>query len=1076
MKQLFILFLFTSLFTSAQTLETIFIDNFEDGNAYNWESEIGWEVINDNGNYVFQGTGHRWAVSPTQRNSNIVITGKFKIITNVFHLNLLENSGRYFFGIHEGGVYFNNDETQIEDIQKEISLNEWHDFEVFTRNDSLAFSIDNENIISYKNNTGTNINAKLAFECLDDAQIQIDDLIIKREQIVYNQDAKWVKTGGPLGGIGYDVRVDPNDANIIYVTDNWAGIHKSYDGGRTWLQKINGIYSRTGSTNDAIPMFCLTIDPNNSNIIWAGTFGMRGVYRSTDKAELWEFRGNGIPNVENLTFRSFTIEPGNSDVVYLGCEWTLFEDEVPEGANGASRGKIYKTIDGGLNWIEVLDADALVRTIIVDPNNTNIVYAATGIFDRDHIAGSGVFKSTDGGENWIQINNGIKNLTVGDIEMHPSNSNILLAATGRLIGFSREPDSENGEILRTENGGETWNEVPVTFPSPDADDWTLFTYLEWDESDSNIVYCGASDRGFYKSTDGGRSFQPTTYNAPFINAGHIISIATHKEKPNWVIANSYGGGVFVSENGTFSWSDASRGYTGSEITDMIISNSNPEKVFTVSRTASFKTENGGTTWEGNEAVWQGVNGVWLGNLEKRSVAVHPQNDEIIITGDGGGIFYKSANDFKFEHVYNLEDRANNVVQTIKFSLSNPSVVYAGISIYGGYSIDRPNDGFDLTESSYGMLKSTDGGKTWTDNLNHGLENSQLNIMKIAVHPNDENTVYIATLNNGLYKSINGAASWTKIGNDIAGKDTRSIAIDKNNPDIIYVGTQRDGIYKSADGGNSFTKLTTGIESEGAIRDIQIDPQNSSRIYAADWLSGVYLSDNNGVTWRIINDGLKNRAVQRLAVSADGAYVYAGTQGEGVFRMTTVNKGPVLQFTSPDHLQTLNVSDNVEIEFLISAYDFNGDNITYEWFLNNVKINDAAATSYVLNTASLNGEINKLKCAISDGFNSPLEIEWTINTGTTDIKKTDFLSFQLSQNYPNPFNPSTIISYEIAKETKVSLEIFDILGRKVDTVVNEVQQAGIYNIKFDGSRLSSGTYIYRLTAGDFVKHRKMILIK
>ena len=154
MKNLFILFLFTGLFTNAQTLETIFIDDFEDGNAYNWEAETGWDVVDDSGNYVFEGNGHRWAISPTQISSNIIVTGKFKIIQGAFHLNLLRNSGRFFFGIHESGIYFNTDEEEIETVEKEFSLNEWHNFEVFTKNDSLSLSIDEEQVISYKNEAG----------------------------------------------------------------------------------------------------------------------------------------------------------------------------------------------------------------------------------------------------------------------------------------------------------------------------------------------------------------------------------------------------------------------------------------------------------------------------------------------------------------------------------------------------------------------------------------------------------------------------------------------------------------------------------------------------------------------------------------------------------------------------------------------------------------------------------------------------------------------------------------------------------------------------------------------------------
>ena len=85
-------------------------------------------------------------------------------------------------------------------------------------------------------------------------------------------------------------------------------------------------------------------------------------------------------------------------------------------------------------------------------------------------------------------------------------------------------------------------------------------------------------------------------------------------------------------------------------------------------------------------------------------------------------------------------------------------------------------------------------------------------------------------------------------------------------------------------------------------------------------------------------------------------------------------------------------------------------------------------------------------------------------------------FELSQNYPNPFNPSTIIKYGIPKSTLVKLTIYDETGREVVLLVNEVKQAGNYEISFDGGNFSSGLYLYTLETNDFRQTRKMILMK
>jgi hypothetical protein len=85
-------------------------------------------------------------------------------------------------------------------------------------------------------------------------------------------------------------------------------------------------------------------------------------------------------------------------------------------------------------------------------------------------------------------------------------------------------------------------------------------------------------------------------------------------------------------------------------------------------------------------------------------------------------------------------------------------------------------------------------------------------------------------------------------------------------------------------------------------------------------------------------------------------------------------------------------------------------------------------------------------------------------------------FALYDNYPNPFNPTTVIRFDVAKEIKVQIKVFDILGREVTTLVNGVKTAGSYEVEFNASKLTSGSYFVRMTAGDFVRVQKMILMK
>jgi hypothetical protein len=85
-------------------------------------------------------------------------------------------------------------------------------------------------------------------------------------------------------------------------------------------------------------------------------------------------------------------------------------------------------------------------------------------------------------------------------------------------------------------------------------------------------------------------------------------------------------------------------------------------------------------------------------------------------------------------------------------------------------------------------------------------------------------------------------------------------------------------------------------------------------------------------------------------------------------------------------------------------------------------------------------------------------------------------FGLYQNYPNPFNNSTIIEYQLPRQSHVTVKIFDVLGRELITLVNKVEEAGYKSVSFDASTLPSGVYFYRLQAGSFVQTNKMVLMK
>jgi hypothetical protein len=142
---------------------------------------------------------------------------------------------------------------------------------------------------------------------------------------------------------------------------------------------------------------------------------------------------------------------------------------------------------------------------------------------------------------------------------------------------------------------------------------------------------------------------------------------------------------------------------------------------------------------------------------------------------------------------------------------------------------------------------------------------------------------------------------------------------------------------------------------------------------------------------------------------------------------------------------------------------NGDgNLDGELFIDSIQL------SYNENVSALQGSIivDELKVA---------QIE-LVTSNEEELSSNKPQSYELNQNYPNPFNPSTVISYSLPEASDVSLDIYNLTGQLIANIDDGSRHAGTHNINFDAGHLSSGVYIYRLTAGNMVLTKKMTLIK
>jgi photosystem II stability/assembly factor-like uncharacterized protein len=1066
-------------FASAQAI--LYQDDFEGGTAAWWNAVPNCKVVSDGANNILQATGYVNAIFGEKEWDNYRFSCLIKVAKGDVQLQFRAgNNGFYSLWIAEHNISLarlnipSNIQTPLADANLEIDFNKWHLFKIDLSGANIKIYRDN---ILYINTTDATplLAGQLHFIVFNAGLAFFDNLLVETDKVVPKQPADWVATGGPVDGMGYDVRIHPINHDIMFVTDVWSGIHKSYDGGKTWYTKNNGIDTRLtptrenrfGPSGDAIPIFCATIDPKNPDIVWCGTQNYKGIFKSVDCGESWTAKSNGIPDSLNLTFRSFAVDPTNSNVVYTGCEVSTGVDEVT--------GKIYKTTDGGENWFEALDSKSLVRIILIDPRNPRVIYSSTGIMDRGSVQEEGIWKSEDGGATWFHANNGLSPdaLTVEGLDFVKSNPDILFASTGRWgPGFNRGPNTMRGGIYRSDDGGKNWVRNDVRPPGVQF----VPMYLAISPSDPDVVYVGVSQdelvpggSTILRTLDGGKTWRQFYLATEGIRAGVPIIVTVHPEKPNIVYVNYYGGGVVKSTDYGETWQNSSKGYTGAQVYDIAIDAANPATVYSTNRTDPYKSYDGGDNWIG--LAYGSVKDA----NEWGAIELNPGNPRELLLGRGMTYIIDKSTDggMNWHSVLNLPWSTVNdygIVTSISWSKSDPRIVFATFHFRGNNVV--PTDSVGC-----GIYKSEDGGETWKA-VNNGLENTKKNGLTVEVHPRYSNVVLASLTDVGILKSTDGGSTWNKKNDGISNFHIKSFAFDPNNSQTVYAGIESGGIFKSTDLGEHWLQITYGMDPEASVRSIVVNPQNSLEVFAHDWSSGVYWSIDGGGSWYKMNNGLSTRAGQSLAISNDGSTLYAGTEGGGVFRLVRNQVPPSIQSLIPDTSHSIQIAKGDSLLFTVNASDLNNDIIHYSWYLNYSLIPNRDLPQFLLKTDKLEFGEYQLKAVVADSFSSS-QATWHVTITSLSSVETDGKGipkeYQLSQNYPNPFNPTTFIRYAIPKSTAVTLRIFNTLGQEVASLVNEQKSPGYYQIEWKAN-VPSGIYFFRLQAGEFVETKKMILLK
>lgn len=397
-----------------------FQDGFDDGNADEWHLQDGWSVIQENGNYVLQGTGHKWADAGSEGWMDYTFKTRLKLIQDGVHINVRKGAdGRYFLAFRQNGLSLRKQFNQwsefahLIDKGEQYSLNQWYELKVEVKGGSIKIYIDNTLKIDYTDPNPL-VSGAIAFETLDDSQVYVDDVYVEIEPAdsqvyagtggygIYKLDPinnRWQNLGRTLGSSWWSpwerrmyqfssILFDPDVSGRVYYGHFPSGFFISEDNGHTWKD------SSVGLGNDGI--FSLSMHTENYRILYAGTYN--GVVKSVDGGTTWEMKSSGMPS-EQWPF-TVAIDNDSPDIMYAATK------------NGQNKGfchrndfcgVVMKSTDGGESWIEImkgLNRRSEFYSLLIYPANHDVLFLSSS---------KGVYISTNAGNSWETINNGLPN-------------------------------------------------------------------------------------------------------------------------------------------------------------------------------------------------------------------------------------------------------------------------------------------------------------------------------------------------------------------------------------------------------------------------------------------------------------------------------------------------------------------------------------------------------------------------------------------------------------------------------------------------------------------------------------------
>ncbi len=598
--------------------------------------------------------------------------------------------------------------------------------------------------------------------------------------------------------------------------------------------------------------FVNMIKVSNDGVFYVAT-DLGGIYKSNDKGVSYQAINEGVTS---YNIQDIAIDPDNSDVLYIG-----------------TRGGLFKSINGGDDWESkrsgiggplAFSFTAPISSILIDPANTQIIFAAVGLLRKDltsplwmNTANKGsVYKSTDGGESWEKANTGANKIQddalIYHLEMGAS-SDILYTAT------------QYG-IYKSLDGGVNW--LPKNNDLPGSQPHTQ--YIKRDALLNTTFYLTIKNGSVYRSIDSGESWQ--IYNSGLPKASdfdiNFYRLETDSTGRLYVTGSLHKPGV-------------SKGIwrKNSAISDWV----------EIVRSSNSEIHHGWRTDFSNP----------------QSIAVDPSDAaQNTVYVSGSTTLYLS------ENVNDTTPVWNQIYTTV----NGNEYSHRGINAMGAchtIAIDsKDNKKLYLDSGDHGLLRSENGGQTWLV-ANTGMRYHE-HVYDILVDPVTD-VVYVSDSKReapknqgGVAKSADHGDTWAQINVGLPDQTVYSLAMDSTSPTnnrVLYAGLQKGGVYRSTDGGDTWADWSAGLPVNFTVYSLVESPVEVSLIYAAvrgnknlDLKGGLYKRGKNDANWSIVNTDFDLPDVYDVAINPfDPQIIYVATRrynasAAGVWKNTQGGSG------------------------------------------------------------------------------------------------------------------------------------------------------------------------------------------